>query len=165
MVIETPPSECAYDLIFGCFSNILSNSYAFNFWKKKCLGKEVGMKNISPIWELQLTERNCLVFIYIYKHTEWWWSTLESWGVFPSAMKKAAPINLQYGSSHTDWCYSPMEEKQWGLYAFSSLQTSHAKNPVVLAQWGAPQPLHPDLVITLMKNIWITQLNGRIASI
>lgn len=70
MVIETPPSERAYDLIFGCFSEILLNSYAFDFRKKKSLGKEVGMKNISAFWELHFIERNYLFLIYIYKHTK-----------------------------------------------------------------------------------------------
>lgn len=43
--------------------------------------------------------------------------------------------------------------------------TSHAQNLEVLTRGGAPQPLHSALVIILMKNIWITQLNGRIAAI
>lgn len=109
--IETPPSECAYDLIFGCFSEILLNSYAFNFWKKKCLGKEVSMKNISAIWEPQLTERNRLFLIYVYKHTKWCWRTLDSPN-FSGCNEESSPHNLTYSLSHTDWCHSPMEEEQ-----------------------------------------------------
>lgn len=130
VVIETPPSECTYDLIFGCFSEILLNSYAFNFWKKKCLGKEVSMKNISAIWELQLTERNRLFLIYVYKHTKWCWRTLDS-PSFSECNEKSSPHNLTYNLSHTYWCYSPMEEKQWGL----SILFPHSQQAIPRILW------------------------------